>query len=121
MFYATLVTQNTLGSLCQPSSNSQIIGYSDADWASNVDDCCSIAAYCIFVGNNIVSWSSKKQLVIARLNTESEYRALAHASTEIMCIQQLLFVLHLQSHLKSIFWCDNMSAGALTTNPVFHA
>ncbi|XP_038902317.1 uncharacterized mitochondrial protein AtMg00810-like [Benincasa hispida] len=49
----------------QPSLNLNVFAYSDANWASNLDDRKSVAAYCTFVGNNIVSWSSIKQAVVA--------------------------------------------------------
>lgn len=81
------------GILLQPSSDLRIIAYSDADWAANVDDHRSVAAYCVFVGNNLVSWSSKKQSVVARSSTESEYRALTHASAEISWLQLVWNVL----------------------------
>ena len=60
-----------------------LTGYSDADWACDIDDRKSIGAYCIFLGNNLVSWSSKKQAIVAKSSTESEYRALSVASSEI--------------------------------------
>lgn len=43
------------GSLFRLSQNLDVVAYSNDDWASNVDDQCSIVAYCIFVGNNLVS------------------------------------------------------------------
>ena len=64
----------------------RISGYTDADWACDIDDRKSIGAYCIYFGNNLVSWSSKKQTVVTRLSAESEYRALASASAEITWI-----------------------------------
>ncbi|KAA0047119.1 putative mitochondrial protein [Cucumis melo var. makuwa] len=48
------------------------------------------AAYCVFVRNNLVLWSSKKQQVVARLSTESEYCALSYTSDDIIWVQQLL-------------------------------
>ncbi|MDV3187721.1 MAG: reverse transcriptase domain-containing protein [Sweet potato little leaf phytoplasma] len=60
-----------LGLLIQPSADLSISAFSDADWASNIDDRKSIAAYCVFLGENLVSWSSKKQNAIARSSTES--------------------------------------------------
>ncbi|XP_038902364.1 secreted RxLR effector protein 161-like [Benincasa hispida] len=68
----------------QPSHNLNVSAYSDADWVSNLDDRKSVAAYCTFVGNNIVSWSSRKQAVVAWSSTESEYRVLAHATSEVL-------------------------------------
>ena len=32
-----------------------LTGYSDADWACDVDDRKSIGAYCIYLGNNLIS------------------------------------------------------------------
>ncbi|KAH9723966.1 retrovirus-related pol polyprotein from transposon RE2 [Citrus sinensis] len=61
----------------------KITGFTDADWACDLDDRKSVGAYCIYLGNNLMSWSSKKQSVIARSSAESEYRALASASAEI--------------------------------------
>ncbi|CAM8889589.1 unnamed protein product [Rhodiola kirilowii] len=52
-----------------------IIGYSDADWAGNVEDKKSTSGGCFFVGNNLVSWFSKKQNSISLSSTEAEYMA----------------------------------------------
>lgn len=105
----------------QPSIDLSITAYSDADWVANIDDRRSIAAYCVFLGDNLISWSSKKQTTIARSSTESEYRAVAHTTAEIMWLQQLLQEIGVVSSIKPIIWCDNLGAGALTANPVFHA
>ena len=41
-------------------TNSSIAGYSDADWAGNADDRKSTSGGCFYLGNNLVSWFSKK-------------------------------------------------------------
>lgn len=46
--------------------------YSGSDWKSDLDDRHSTSGACIFVGSNLVSWSSKKQLLVARSSTKAE-------------------------------------------------
>lgn len=50
---------------------------SDSDWAGCSETRCSTAGYCIFLGNNSVSWSLKRQPTVSRSNTEAEYMAVA--------------------------------------------
>ena len=64
-------------------------GYSDADWASNLDRR-SISGFVFFVGSGAVSWSSKKQPIVTLSSTESEYVALTHAAKDVIWIQKLL-------------------------------
>ena len=44
----------------------------------------------VFLGRNLVTWSSRKQHVVAHSSVEAEYRSLANASTEIIWIHSLL-------------------------------
>ena len=96
-------------------------GYSDADWACDIDDRKSIGAYCIYLGNNLISWSSKKQGVVAKSSTESEYRALSSACSELSWLQSLFSELNIVQLPTSVLWCDNQSAGELARNLVFHS
>lgn len=58
---------------------------------------------------------------MARPSTESEYRAISNLTTEIVWIRSLLNELKFPSSATAILWCDNLSAGSLACNPVFHA
>ncbi|KAL6334456.1 hypothetical protein AAG906_015649 [Vitis piasezkii] len=62
-----------------------------------------------------------KQPTIARSSTESEYRALANSTVEIMWLQSLLSKLGFSSSNPATLWCDNVGAIYLCSNPVFHA
>ncbi|XP_031282429.1 uncharacterized protein LOC116141003 [Pistacia vera] len=106
---------------CNPCSTPMLEGYTDSDWASSLSDRQSISGYCIFLGSNLVQWSSKKQQVVALSSTEAEYCALAQASIEITWLQKLFQELHITIPSILVLWCDNTSVSALASNPVFHA
>ena len=80
-----------------------------------------MAGFDAYLGPNLVSWSSKKQSVVSRSSVEAEYRALAHAASEVVWIKSLLAELQVQLSTTPFMWCDNQSAIALAYNPVYHA
>lgn len=109
-------------SLCfSPTSSPHFSGFANADWASCIDDRRSTGGHCIFLGTNLLVWSAKKQEVVSRSSAESEYRALANASADIIWLHSLCKELNLPYKPSSQLWCDNQSAIALAFNPVFHA
>ena len=58
---------------------------------------------------------------MSRSSTEAEYRALASTTTELYWIHMLLCDFGLFLPHPPLLWCDNVSALAIATNPVFHA
>ena len=61
-----------------------LAGYSDADWAGNADDRKSTSEGCFYVGNNLVSWMSKKQNSISLSTAEVEYIAADSYCTQLL-------------------------------------
>uniref|UniRef100_A0A2N9H7L1 Integrase catalytic domain-containing protein n=1 Tax=Fagus sylvatica TaxID=28930 RepID=A0A2N9H7L1_FAGSY len=99
----------------------QLSAYTDADWAGDPDDRRSTSGFLVYLGSNPITWSAKKQPTVSRSSTESEYRALAIASAELCWIRTLLKDLGVYLSHTPILWCDNVSALAIASNPVFHA
>ena len=95
--------------------------YCDADWAGDPLNCRSITGMVVFLGNSPITWSTKKQLIVARSSTEAEYRALASTVAELCWIRMILKDLGVYLSLPPMLWCDNVSTLALASNPVFHA
>ncbi|KAH9768735.1 retrovirus-related pol polyprotein from transposon RE1 [Citrus sinensis] len=102
-------------------SELKVTAFTDADWGSDFDDRRSTGTYCVYLGNNLISWSSKKQSVVTKSSAESEYRALAAAVSEITWIKSLFLEIDLCCVEKPVIWCDNVSAKELAHNPVFHS
>lgn len=109
------------GILFAPSASVRIDVYSDADWAGCLDDRRSTGGFAIFIGNNLISWSSKKQPTIARSSTEAEFRILADAAVEAIWVQNLLKEIRLVPITQAQVWTDNLGAKYLGHNPVFHS
>ncbi|KAJ3705686.1 hypothetical protein LUZ61_009391 [Rhynchospora tenuis] len=105
----------------QASPNLCINAYTDADWAGCPDERKSTTGYAVYLGCNLISWSSKKQHTVARSSTEAEYKSMAMATAELLWIQSLLGELGVRLNTAPVLWCDNLGATFLAANPVFHA
>ena len=64
--------------------------YTNADYARSIVDRKSTTRYCTFLGENLVTWKSKKQNVVARSNVEVEYHAMAQEIYELFLLKIIL-------------------------------
>lgn len=85
----------------------QLIGYVDADWAGDKSDRKSSSGYLFELGNNTISWLSKKQTTVALSSTEAEYIAAALASQELLWLRQLLIDLDIPCTEATTIFEDN--------------
>ena len=78
-----------LGVLYKKGSRLDIVGYFDSDWVGLKKDRRSTSGYCVFIARNLVTWRSKKQVVVSRSSAEAEYRGMAHTACELKWIKNL--------------------------------
>ncbi|GJW92910.1 ribonuclease H-like domain-containing protein [Tanacetum coccineum] len=111
---------NDLGLQLFQSTTSQLIAYSDADWAGCPATRRSTSRYCVFLGDNLLTWSSKRQDTLSRSSAEAEYRGVANAVAETSWIHNLLYELHTPLFTATLVYCDNVSVVYMSANPVQH-
>ncbi|GKC89196.1 ribonuclease H-like domain-containing protein [Tanacetum coccineum] len=115
-----IISQPSWGLILYSSTTSSLVAYSDADWAGCPTTRRSTSGYCVFLGNNLLSWSSKRQFTLSRSSAEAEYRGVANAVAETCWLRNLLRELHTPLATATLVYCDNVSAVYLSSNPVQH-
>ena len=94
--------------------------YCDADWAAYIDTRRSIPSFCIFLGESLIPWKSKKQQVVSRSSAESEYRAMACVASEIVWLVALLDTFGYTHKGLASLYCDSKASLYIAANPMFH-
>ena len=98
----------------------RLIAYSDADWAGCPDTCRSVTGWCLFLGDSLISWKSKKQARVSKSSTESKYRAMSVACPEISWLRGLLAELGFSQSDPTPLHTDSTSSIKIAANPVYH-
>ena len=94
-----------------------LLAYFDADWAGDPDTQWSITRTCVFFGPNHLSWTTKKQPIVARSSAKLEYCVLASTTIDIRWFCFLLHKLGVSLSQPPLLLSDNMSALSLAHNP----
>jgi hypothetical protein len=108
------------GFLLRRSSSSDLVVYTDVDCAGYPGTRRSTSGYAVFLEDNLVSWSAKRQTVVSCSSVEAEYRVIANGVAEATWLRQLLHELQAPPSHCTLVYCDNISAVYLPTNPVQH-
>jgi hypothetical protein len=114
--------QGTLdhGLLLHRASISDLIVYTNVDWAGCANTRWSTLGYAMFLGDNLISWSSKHQNVVSHSSAEAEYRVVTNSVAKACWLHQLLVELHSPLSWATLVYCDNVNTVYLSTNLIQH-
>ncbi|GJT97242.1 copia protein [Tanacetum coccineum] len=104
----------------KPIENMSLTAYADAYHAGYQDTRRSTSGSAQFLGDKLVSWSSKKQKCTAISSTKAEYISLSGCCAQILWMRSQLTDYGFQFN-KIPLYCDNKSAIALCCNNVHHS
>ena len=102
------------------NKHAQFNVYSDADFAGDHETRRSTSGNMIKLGNDIISWSSKKQNSVATSTTESEFIAACGAVQQLIWLDRLLREITDCSFDTPILYIDNQSTIKIIKNAQFH-
>ena len=100
-----------------------LVGFTDADWASDQQDRISVSGHVFLFCGGPVSWSSRKQRSVALSSMEAEYNAATSASTEAVWLRRFVNEVgpSFGLHIPTIpLYVDNESAIKFISNDVAH-
>lgn len=115
-----LKSVSRLGLLFTSHGYMRVAVCTDMDWAGSITDRRSTVGYCSLVGENLVTWRSKKHSIVARSSAEAEYRSMENGVCEMIWLSQLLQELGLSTPKPMSLYCDNKAAINIAHNLVQH-
>ncbi|GJX56153.1 ribonuclease H-like domain-containing protein [Tanacetum coccineum] len=118
--YLTFTRPDYFGFQLYVSATTSLVAYTDADWAGCLSTRRSTSGYCVFLGDNLFSWSAKRQHTLSRSSAESEYHGVANVVAETAWLRNLLSELHSPLSTATLVYCDNVSTIYMSANPVQH-
>ena len=98
----------------------RLVGFSDGDWAGDMDDRHSTTGYLFLMSGAVIDWFSKKQSIVALSTTEAEYVALSAATQEVVWLNRFLSDIKATPQMPVVIKEDNQGTIALAKNPISH-
>ncbi|KAL2319362.1 hypothetical protein Fmac_028331 [Flemingia macrophylla] len=109
-----------LGLCFRRSQYFSLLGYCDEDYVGDIWERKSTSGRCYFIGNFLVSWTSKRQSTIALSTCEAEYVSAGQCCTQLLWIKHQLKNYDIFEGNIPILY-DNTAAINLSKNPVMHS
>lgn len=103
------------------SSSLNLSAFIDADWAGDSLDRHSTTSFCVFLGDNLISWKVSKKKSVFHSSIEVEFHVLVAATTDIIWLHHLLQEFDISVFTATTLYYDNLFAISLAKNPIFHA
>ena len=100
------------------NSPGDVVGYSDADWAADIDSRSSVSGFVFVAQGGAISWASKRQKSVATSSCEAEYYALSSACQEALWWKGIKSQIEKDEPIKIL--CDNQSAISVANNQGFN-
>jgi hypothetical protein len=90
----------------------KIVGFSDSDWASDVDDRISVLGGVVLWGGSIVSWFARKQTMVATSTAEAETLAAVEVAYLVMALKELVSEIlgFNEQQVCTVIYMDNQPA-----------
>jgi len=109
-----------LGLLYRKSLYYKLVGFCDADYSGDKIERKSTSGNCQFLGENLISWASKRQATIAMSTAEAEYISAASCCTQLLWMKHQLEDYQINANSIPIY-CDNTAAICLSKNPILYS
>lgn len=98
----------------------KLVSYANVDLDGCLNTRRSTSDYCVFLGDNLIPWSSKRQPTLSRSSAEGEYRGVANVVSKSCWLRKLLLELHFPLSQVTLVYCDNVSVIYQSDNLVQH-
>ncbi|KAK9928322.1 hypothetical protein M0R45_025465 [Rubus argutus] len=99
---------------------SDLVGFTDSDYAGDIEDSKSTSGYVFMMSGGAVAWSSRKQPIVTLSSTEAEFVAAVACACQAVWMRKVLKEISHDQTGSTLIMCDNTSAIKLSKNAVFH-
>jgi len=100
--------------------NCELEGWSDSDYAGDLDDRKNTSGYVYKLGSGAISWSSKKQAIVTLSTTEAEFVAASSCACQGIWLRKIHHRICQTQESCTKIYCDNSSSIKLSKNPILH-